>query len=195
MITAKVSKRTTQAIKTKKKIYDISIKLIKKHGFENVTIEDISKKADVSVGAFYHYFTSKFDILNEIYSQGDEYFEKVVADNLKSGNSMTRIVNFFNYYSDFNISNGIDFLKQLYRSQNKLFIKKNRTMQILLQDIIKEGQEKKEISAEKTASEITDFLFIIVRGVLFDWCLHDGDYDIKKSVSDYINQILIIFKP
>lgn len=33
-----------------------------KKGYDNITIEEISKKAGGSVGAFYHYFRSKNDI-------------------------------------------------------------------------------------------------------------------------------------
>lgn len=189
-----MTKRKVQAEKTRNKIYDVSIRLMKKSGFDNVTIEDISKKAGVSVGAFYHYFASKNDIFNEIYNQGDYYFEKTVAPNLKDGSSNEKIIRFFKYYAEFNLKNGLDFTKQLYNSQNKLFIKKNRYIQILLQNIIAEGQVKNEISNKMSPEEITDFLFISVRGIIYDWCLHEGDYDLEEAILKYLDQLLIIFR-
>ena len=194
MLNKKMTNRQSQAIKTKNKIYKVSIDLMKKHGFDNVTIQDISKKAGVSVGAFYHYFASKSDIFNEIYKQGDEYFQTHVASNLKGDNSIDKIIDFFAYYAKFNMSNGIGFVKQLYSTQNKLFIKKGRFMQTLLHEIIQEGQQKEEITNEFNYEKITDFLFMLARGVIFDWCLHDGEYNLEETLSDSMKSILKIYQ-
>ena len=186
--------RKTNAVLKKKKIYDVSIKMMKKHGFEQVTVADISKKAGISIGTFYHYFESKSDIFNEIYRQADDYFDKEVAMHLGNGSALDRIRAYFQYYAQFNMSNGIDFVKQLYNTQNKLFIKKDRCMQKLLQRIIKEGQEANEISSVQSPEEMTNTLFIFVRGVIFDWCLHDGSYDLASFVDSQLSCILLYIK-
>src|SRR5512146_3299116 len=46
--------RQEKAHETKNRIYTAAIELMDRKGFENVTVADISKKAGVSVGAFYH---------------------------------------------------------------------------------------------------------------------------------------------
>ena len=51
-----MTSRDEQRIETRKRIYDAAIELFLEKGFETVTIEDIRKKAKVSVGAFYHHF-------------------------------------------------------------------------------------------------------------------------------------------
>ena len=66
MKNSNLTKRQLQAISTKKKIYNSAMELMDKRGFENTTIEDISKKADVSVGASYHFYKSKDDIFFEL---------------------------------------------------------------------------------------------------------------------------------
>jgi len=190
----KVSNRQKQASRTKKKIYDVSISLLKKYGFNNVSIADISKNAGVSVGTFYHYFPSKNDIIIEIFRQGDDYFKTVVAQNLKGETANEKIIGFFEYYADFNTSKGIDFVKHFYNAENKLFIKKNRYMQLLLQEIIKSGQDRHEITAEMTPEKITEILFVVVRGVIYDWCLHEGDYPMRDEIVRYVNLILKALK-
>jgi TetR/AcrR family transcriptional regulator, fatty acid metabolism regulator protein len=79
----KLTKRQEQAIEIKNRIYTAAIKLIDKRRFENITIADISEKSEVSVGAFYHYFSSKNDILAKIFNQVDEYFSTIVTSGLK----------------------------------------------------------------------------------------------------------------
>ena len=190
----KLTNRKMQALTTKNKIYNIAVELLEKSGYENIKIEDICKKAKVSVGSFYNYFESKSDILNEIFKRADDYFEFDVIDNLRSTNHLDRIVEFFTYYANYNEIVGIDAMKQLYKFNNKLFIAEGRYMQNSLEDIISKGQSKGEISKNMTVDEISKYLFIAARGIAYDWCLHDGQYDIKEFMDNYFKQLVIIFK-
>ena len=190
----KLTTRQIQALTTKNKIYQIAIDLMEKDGYENIKIEDICKKAKVSVGSFYNYFSSKSDILSEIFERADSYFETEVIGNLKSIKSLEKIVEFFTYYANYNEVIGIDTMKQLYKFNNKLFITEGRYMQTSLQTIISDGQMKGEISKNSTKDEISKYLFITARGIAYDWCLHDGEYDIKEFMNNYFKQLVIIFK-
>jgi len=189
-----LNSRQLQAQKTKNKLYKISIELLEKRGYEKLKIEDICKKAGVSVGSFYNYFNSKNDILIEIYKRADDYFENEVKNNIKSINSLDKIIEFFDYYGIYNDLVGIEIMKQLYNSNNKIFPQKGRFMQILLQEIILEGQNKNEIISSMTPEAICDYLFIAARGIVFDWCLHDDTYDIKESMHNYLSLLINIFK-
>lgn len=52
--------------KTKEKIYGGLSSLMEEKGFENITIEDILKKSEVSRSTFYAHFKSKEDVLSDI---------------------------------------------------------------------------------------------------------------------------------
>ena len=121
----KLTKRQVQANKTKNKIYKVAVDLMEKHGFNNITIEDISKKAGVSVGAFYHYYKSKDDIFFEIYKKADEYFENVVFGEIAIDtiDSIEKITLFFKHYAKYNKERGLETVSQLYNTKNKHFIK------------------------------------------------------------------------
>lgn len=190
----KLTTRQMQALATKNKIYNIAIEIMEKNGYENMKIEDICKKAKVSVGSFYNYFKSKNDILSEIFKRADNYFENEVIDNINSSNSLDQIVEFFTYYANYNELVGIDTMKQLYNFNNKLFITEGRYMQNSIKDIITKGQSKGEISDIMTPNEISKYLFIAARGIAYDWCLHEGKYDIKEFMNNYVKQLVVIFK-
>ncbi len=185
-----LTKRQIQAQNTHRKIYNIAIELIEKKGFHNITIAEICKEANVSVGSFYNYFESKYEILNEIFKLADEYFSTTVLSNLQEGTTYDKIIKFFEYYGNYNVDRGVDFIKQLYVGKNNLFTTKGRPMQTVLKSIIEEGQESKEISTDMTSDEIVRLLFITVRGIIYDWCLHDGKYDLTDTISDYIKRIV-----
>lgn len=188
-MTEKITSRQKQALETKNKIYKTAIVLMEKKGFNNVTIKEISKASGVSVGAFYHYFNSKSDIYFEIYKKGDEYFQKVVSKSLKEQNSFNRIVEYFDFYAKYNLMTGLETTKLLYNTHNKWFLKKGRFMQLLLQEIITEGQNKKEICQIMSPEEITDYLFISARGVVYDWCLNEGKYDLVDTMKSHIKLV------
>ena len=101
---------------------------------------------------------------------------------------------YFDYYAKYNESVGIDTMKQLYNSNNKLFVTKGRYMQTLLQDIIHKGQEKSEIFKDMSPEEITAYLFKTARGITYDWCLHDGQYSLSESMHNFIKRLIIIFR-
>ena len=89
----KLTNRQVQALTTKNKIYNIAVELLEESRYENIKIENICKKAEVSVGSFYN------------------YFEFEVIENLKSINSLDKIVEFFTYYANYNKIVGIDAMK------------------------------------------------------------------------------------
>ena len=190
----KLTSRQIQAKATKNKIYQVSIELLKKKGYEDLKVEDICKNAGVSVGSFYNYFKSKNDILMEIFKIADDYFENEVENRLNSTNALNQIVEFFDYYANYNVLIGIDTMKQLYTFNNKMFVQKGRFMQTLLQEIISKGQSKNQISSIMTVEEISNYLFIAARGIAYDWCIHDGNYDLKEFMHNYFSKLVSIFK-
>jgi len=182
----KVTSRQIQAQKTKLRIYNASIDLFDKQGFENTTIEDISKKAGVSVGAFYHYFPSKSDIYYEMFERIDEYYRSTVEKLLCKEDFYENIILFFQYYARYNAGRGIDSIKQLYATQTSLFLDKDRHLYMLLARILKQGEEKDQITKEMEISEIDDLLCVTSRGLIYDWVLHGGTYDLEEKFLKYM---------
>ncbi len=185
-----MNSRSIQAQKTKLKIYNTSIKLFKSRGFENVTIQDIAKAANVSVGSFYNYYRSKNDILNDTYIIADEIFREFAGNGVEGSSSKEKIKNYMLFYIDFVKNQPFDFIKILYNNNNKLFIKKGRAMQTLLDPIIEDGLASGEITGSMNVSEINEFLYQSMRGLIFHWCLHEGGFDIHERADKYLNLLI-----
>jgi AcrR family transcriptional regulator len=193
MIEKKQTKRQLQALQTKSKIYETAIELMKAKDFQDITIEEICGNAGVSVGAFYHYFSSKNDFLIEMYSRADHYFLEEVNQKLNSTRPIEKIIEYFDVYAKYNDMIGISTMKQLYHANNHLFITKGRGMQNVLEDIIADGQQKGEILQEMSPEAITEYLFIAARGVTYDWCLHDGQFSLIEQMQQYMSRLVKIF--
>ena len=154
----KPTKRKLQAQETKDRIYSVALQMIEQKGYENISIEQISHKARVSVGAFYHHFSSKSDILLEIYKTGDQYFREKVVGRLSGGSTNELILSYFEHFALFYISVGVDHIKALFKTQSKIFLNKERLMLVVLSDIIEQGKAKKEITDTLSSEEIMDLL-------------------------------------
>ena len=187
----RLTNRSKQALSTKKKIYQGGVKLIEKYGYENVTVDQIAKKAGVSVGTYYHYFQSKFDLFVEIYRHGDEYFKAQVPALLQRYEGCAaRVIAYFSLYAQLAIDDGIEMVRNLYVPTNKMFLTHGRAMQDLLTGILRQGQATGEIINHETPETITEKLFVAARGVIFDWSLHDGENDIVKDMEDMIQRLI-----
>lgn len=184
-----MTNRQLKALETKDRIYQTALDLLEADGYENIRIEDICHKAGVSIGTFYNYFKSKNEILQLIYKKGDDYFENTVSDAIDGLKVEEAVTEFFRYYATYNINTGLTTLKQLYNPENEFFTKK-RGMQHVLGRLIQQGQDEGLLTEEIPSYEIVCDLFVLARGIVYDYCLKDGQFDLVEKMESYIRRVL-----
>ena len=188
-MTKNQTNRDRQAVATKNKLYRCGVQLINQYGYDHITVAQIAKKAGVSIGTFYHHFQSKFDLMVEIYRLGDVFFSERVPALLAQNNSLpAQIVEYFCLYAQLSLQNGIDMVRSLYVPTNQMFISHGRAMQEMLTDMVQSGQQQGKLFATLPAQQITEKLFVVARGVIFDWCLHNGETDLLSEMRDIMQR-------
>ncbi|MDR0389707.1 MAG: TetR/AcrR family transcriptional regulator [Spirochaetaceae bacterium] len=185
-----LTSRQLKARASRDRIFDTAIQLIRKNGYDQTGVIDICRKAGVSTGAFYHYFESKQAILNELYVRADRFFESYIASRKGKKDCVAEAKAYMAIYIHFvtleGLSNGLDMCRNLYTPKNQLFAKEGRSMQTLLERIIRKGQLSREISRRFSPREWVNFLFSVLRGIIFDWVLRAGSYDIEEYAKFHI---------
>ncbi len=187
--------RQKQAEETKNRIYRAAIELLEHKGFENITIAEISRKADVSVGAFYLYFSSKKDILSEVFNKADIFFSRDVLPLLSGKTAPEQIIEYFIQYVNLNLENGVETTKHLFSPNVTFFIQKERPMHDILVGIIRKGQEKGELRTDVTPDELERLLFVNAWGTIFEWNLHNGKFDLKSTMEKRMGIMLSTLLP
>lgn len=185
-------KLSVKAQKTRDRVLKTSLELMEHRGYQSTTVRDICAEAKISIGTFYSYFPSKSDLFLDIYKTADDYFTDTVAVRISGNNAKERIIDFFRYYASLNIDTGIDLLRILYNPDNSWF-SKIRPMQRVLAEIVSAGFARAELSSEKSEGEIVDYLFTLVRGCCYNWCILGGNYDLKQQITDYVSLALAAF--
>jgi len=193
-----MTSRRRQAIETKSKILDIAIRMIREKGYDNIKIDEICAEAGFSVGAFYHHFKNKAGIIVESYKRIDEHFNNEIIGKLSTGNSFERIIEYLVFQARETEYFGIDVIIQIYKAQlsdaTEFFLSTDRGLPSNLHKLVKEGQQSGILTESVGAAEITEELLIINRGILYNWSLKRGCYDIAAKSRRILTNYLEIYR-
>ncbi len=171
---------------TKGRIITAAWKLFYEQGYENTTIEEIIDESETSKGSFYHYFEGKDALLGSLSYIFDEEYERLKNELDEDTNSFDKLIFLNNaLFSMIEERIDLDLLTRLYSTQlvtkgEKHLLDHNRIYYKLLRKIVSEGQAKGELTNEMSVNEIVKIYAMCERSLLYDWCLCNGEYSLKK---------------
>ena len=177
---------------TQKVIFDKAMTLMSEKGFQGTTVREICAQAKIPIGTFYNCYKSKVDILRVVYDAGDKFFE-TIADELEGKDAVTQLHIFGQRYAQLNVNTGIDVMRVLFYPTNEWFAR-TRPMQEFLLDIILKGQERGELRHDYDPDHAVRYTFDILRGVCYNWCIYNGDFDIAARIDEHITLLCSVLK-
>lgn len=186
----KMTNRQKKALETKDKIYDAAMAKFSEKGLERTSIQEICRDAKVSIGSFYNHFDSKEEIIYEIFRRADLNFEQFKDVDVEERGIRNLILDYMDYYVSFVQTNDIRFTKSFYSASNHYFVQEKRPMQEVLKSILKEQNLKLNGYYVEDTDMLVDRLFMVSRGVIFHWCLKDGDFDLNEMNRKQMEMVL-----
>lgn len=186
--------RQKQSIETKDKIYCCAVNLFAKMSYEKVKISDICKAANVSIGAFYHHFQSKESIINEAFNALDEKLKEELDSYTQKSTFETIRFLMSTQLSMLKNDSSIlatQFFKNQLSNEEKYILNKNRFFYKTLLKVVQTSINNNEFRG--SAEEITDTLLRISRGTIYDWCLHEGSYELLKQGLKDIEMVIFYY--
>ena len=180
---------------TKGKIVSAAWQLFYRQGYDDTTIDEIVEASGTSRGSFYHYFEGKDALLSSLSYLFDEKYEELTETMDMSLSPIDKLI-FLNQELFGMIENtvSVDLLCQLFSSQlvtkgERHLLNTNRTYYKLLRQITIEGQEQGCFRETLSVNDITKAYAMFERGLMYDWCLCNGDY----SLCQYSAMMLPLF--
>ena len=174
---------------TRGKIVSAAWKLFYEQGYEHTTVEEIIAESQTSRGSFYHYFDGKDALLSSLSYLFDEKYEELIAVMDPEMDSFDKLM-FLNRELFGMIENQIslDLLARLFSSQlitrgERHLLDHNRAYYKILRQIISEGQRRGELCTDMSVNEISKLYAMCERGIMYDWCICNGEYSIRKYAS------------
>lgn len=191
----KLTNRQKQAIATKLKILEISFGLFKSKGYDSVKVQDICDAAEISVGAFYHHFDSKLEIINTGYEQVDTLLLERYASK-KHTDYRQMIVDLMGEGGDLLEELGWPFVSEVYKNlitlDNKYTLSENRPVYIELKRALTQAMDNGILEQTQSADSLAMTIMRLSRGAIFDWCLNKGTYNLKHRILEDINLVIPI---
>ena len=173
--------RQIRAVETRKRIVAAAKKLISENGFENVSIEDIAKEAEVSTGSFYTYFKKKEDVVEEL-NQSNFYRLAEITNEIVDKDLNDRLKYYCREFLAEIERVGIEICRQWIRNniapvEMEISEKKTTKYQhdyLAMKSILAEGIRRGELSADAPVDELALFLNAQLYGLMVAWCMTDA---------------------
>ncbi len=179
----KIETKEMKNKKMKQHIFDVALSMMKEIGFENITLRMICQEANVSTGMFYQHFANKDDLLTYYYDEAQDKFEEVINSKLKDLEIKEQLIEFYVWIFEFTSEFGVDFCRNFFNSKNKAMntnLFHNRIMEITnraMEDAIAKGYQ---LSPGRTPYQVSKYLCVMAKGVIFDWSAHEGSYNMAE---------------
>lgn len=181
--------------KTKRKIFETSMNLFAKKGYEATSIEEITSIVGVAKGTLYYHFSSKDEIFNFLVEEGINLLKNsILIKTSKVDNAQDKLkaiiliqIKVLLKYEDFITI----LLSQIWGDEPRNIACKNYVFDYIniIEDIIKDGLEKEEfdtVDPEVLASSIFGFT---CSSLLYK-IKTQGELDINTLYHEYVNVLL-----
>ena len=186
---------------TKARIVSAAWKLFYEQGYEDTTVEDIVFASDTSKGSFYHYFEGKDALLGSLSVLFDEKYEELRPRLSPETDAVDKLV-YLNRELFTMIDNTVSpellgrlFSSQLITHSEKHLLSRDRTYFKLLQQIVREGQQHGQLRTDLSGNEIVKGYAMFERGLMYDWCLCNGEYALARYAGQMMPMFLQGYRP
>lgn len=192
-----LSKQQLKSQETKKKIFLAAKNILKKNGYESLSIKNICEEAGVSNGSFYHHFKTKDDLLSYYIEEQPSINPELLDTPSCLTDVKNAVIHVYLNYVKYCRELGVEFMANYYTPKNQSLNPLKRTARsypiVTVREYLQQSMEAGIIRSSLNLDEITTDIRMIVIGNVFEWCLKDGDTDfegnMKRSLGTYLNGI------
>lgn len=192
-----LSKQQLKSQETKKKIFLAAKNILKKNGYESLSIKNICEEAGVSNGSFYHHFKTKDDLLSYYIEEQPSINPELLDTPSCLTDVKNAVIHVYLNYVKYCRELGVEFMANYYTPKNQSLNPLKRTARsypiVTVREYLQQSMEAGIIRSSLNLDDITTDIRMIVIGNVFEWCLKEGDTDfegnMKRSLGTYLNGI------
>ncbi|MCL1695701.1 TetR/AcrR family transcriptional regulator [Lysinibacillus sp. BPa_S21] len=193
-----MTSRQKKALETREKLLKVSLDLFNKHGFEHVSVEQITKACQVSKGTFYTHFPSKYDVILEKFKELDSFYgsvEKNIDRTLPPSEKILMLYQEQMKYLTHVV--GKDLLRTVYTAamtnqveQDHYLINPQRLIFQMINAYIEEGIQLGEFRQDLEVGQIQTIIQRCMRANVYDWLIHNEDFDLSAEMAQFTAVVL-----
>lgn len=179
---------------TKETMLAQALLIINREGYENVTVEQICEELGVTKGSFYHHFKSKSDLIFQRYKllegQISDYYNQRI--NLSAVDQLKAIFDWYiDYFCEENFYEAGMILQFSLEKKWKNFGVSNIFQKKIMTNIIRRGTEEKVFRKGLNPTDVTEFIYFNIYGILVQWISNHEKFDFKTNLNHYYHAYLL----
>lgn len=177
---------------TKNKIAKVAWRLFHERGYENTTIDEIIQQSGTSKGSFYHYYSSKDELLSSLSDVFDDKYREIMQTLDPEMNSYDKLIYLTNsVHQMIEEEIPVELLASLYASQvttkgDKHLVNQNRYFYQVVNELVDEGQRRGQIIRDLPYYEVARLYVVCERAIIYDYCISGGNY----SLAEYTRKVM-----
>lgn len=193
-----MTSRQKKALETREKLLKVSLDLFNKHGFEHVSVEQITKACQVSKGTFYTHFPSKYDVILEKFKELDSFYDSVEKNIDRTLPPSEKILLLYQEQMKYLTHVvGKDLLRTVYTAamtnqveQDHYLINPQRLIFQMINAYIEEGIQLGEFRQDLEVGQIQTIIQRCMRANVYDWLIHNEDFDLSAEMAQFTAVVL-----
>lgn len=192
-----MSLREKKKIETKNRIFEVSGKLFKTKGFENTTIDEVTKEAGIAKGTFFNYFPTKEALIFYFAEQKAELIydltENEAIEHLPTKERIKKLLVALaeSYEKDKDLTKLLFFEYRRYIERSRPVLDKERSphyrLTKVLLDILQEGIEKRDVKESIEIAMAAETINAVYFHTLMVWLKSENDISFSRDISAKID--------
>ncbi len=187
-----MSLRDEKKIETKNNIFEVAGRLFKEKGYDNTTVDEITKEAGIGKGTFFNYFPTKEALLQDFVKQKEELVFDLVKDQMtRNTSTKEKIKKILVLVAK---SNEKD------RELTKLFVfehlkhygheeRRSTSLDHLIQVMFEKGEKTEEFKISLDFKMAAGNISAIYFYSLMEWLWSKNEYSLSDDISKKIDMI------
>ncbi len=181
-----LSRQQMKSKETKARIFKAAKDILRKKGYEELSIKNICEEAGVSNGSFYHHFKTKDDLLSYYIEEQpgiNPDLSELPADAKDAKETIIYVyINYVRYCEEL----GVEFMSNYYTPKNQSLNPLIRTERpypiVTVQNYIRKCIDAGIIAPKVSLDALSTDIRMIVIGNVFEWCLKQGKADFEENM-------------
>lgn len=191
-------KQQQKSLETKTRIFQAAKRILKKNGYENLSIKNICEEAGVSNGSFYHHFRTKDDLLSYYIEEQPGISPELLDLPSDAEDAKKAIIYVYINYVHYCKELGVEFMSNYYTPKNQSLNPLIRTERpypiVTVHDYLQKCLDAGIIRLTHPLDEVTTDIRMLVIGNVFEWCLKQGNAEfegnMRRSLETYLDGAL-----
>jgi AcrR family transcriptional regulator len=194
--------RERKKVRLRQQIIDTSIRLFRKHGYENTRIEDIVQILEISQPTFFRYFPSKDAVLREVGRRGFACTKEHLETELSSGASTAARLREM-YHA---MAHEVESDRPLWRAvilsgamdpvRSPEVRQPEERVNSLLREILVAGQKRGEITSAFPVVHLAEFMRALYTTLVRHWAIDlTGPHSLSERVGSAVEFFLRAVQP